>query len=465
MRRWGIFAVLMGLTVLVAAPGVARAQDQGWTVAGVRAEPLDGSTVSVSGRGEHRGAIEVRAHEGALAVVADLALEDYVTGLAEVPNRWPDAALEAQAIAARSYALSEMGRTVATGWRSIADICGSESCQVYAGVEKERSEGGDRWAAAVQRTKGMVLLHQGRPIRAKYSSSNGGVSVPGGQPYLPSIQDPHDAYSPLHRWVSAVPLHQVATAMGWPAVPRDAGWDGSVVAFFFTHPDTGATEEHRVPVLQLKAALNAGAPAPAGVPRPVPSSRLRSVRAEGDHLVLEGAGFGHGIGMSQWGAYGKAVNGWNAAQILHAYYGGLLPTRWDQAPQRLRVALRTGEAAAAVGGPGEFRLVALDGTVLAERATGAWEVRPVAGGVEVRPGQGGEVRAASSAAPPGSLAPLPDREPIELPPPVPLPTVASAFDRPAPIDGSGLRLPEVGAAALLLVVTAAAAVVVARSSR
>src|SRR5262249_9503188 len=130
-----------------------------------RIESLDGtSPITINGHA-YRGALELTSG-GGVHVINDLNLEDYVRGLSEVPSSWPAEALKAQAIAARSYALWTLSTK--------PTICPTTACQVYTGMDKENAPYGAQWVAAVQATAGQVLLYQGKPIMAMYSSSDGG---------------------------------------------------------------------------------------------------------------------------------------------------------------------------------------------------------------------------------------------------------------------------------------------------
>src|SRR2546423_15648517 len=113
-----------------------------------------------------------------------------------MPAGWPMEGLKAQAIAARTYALNQL----AAG----RQLCATEACQVYAGLAKERSQGGDNWAAAVAATAGQVVLYRNKPILAMYSSSDGGQTVAGSQPYLRAARDPDDGVSPLSQWQASL---------------------------------------------------------------------------------------------------------------------------------------------------------------------------------------------------------------------------------------------------------------------
>ncbi|MGI8792551.1 MAG: hypothetical protein ACR2H3_05155, partial [Acidimicrobiales bacterium] len=121
---------------------------------------------------------------------------------------------------------------------------------------------------------------------------------------------------------------------------------------------------------------------PEGVPLPLPTVRFGLATVEGQ-LRAEGMGWGHAIGMSQWGAYGKARRGMKADDILAAYYAGLRPVDVPESrlPGALKVAVDLGRSSATVAPEsGRFRVIAGDGTVLAHAASGEWTVAPAAGG-------------------------------------------------------------------------------------
>ena len=140
-----------------------------------------------------------------------LPLDRYLQGVVprEVPAEWPTQAVRAQAVAARTYAAFE--REAAT---SYYDICDTESCQVYGGVADEHPASN----AAVKATHGRVVLYQGEPAFTQFSSSNGGYSSAGSQPYLVAQPDPYEASSdnPNDPWTATVTRAQIEKA--WPAV-------------------------------------------------------------------------------------------------------------------------------------------------------------------------------------------------------------------------------------------------------
>ena len=146
----------------------------------------------------YRGQLEVAVAGRKLNAVNVVGLEQYLAGVVaqEMPSSWPDEALKAQAVAARSYALSR--RLTGKGFDLYADV----RSQVYGGVPGEHA----RTTAAVQATKGEVLLWEGKPIDALFHSTSGGTTIDAAEgfgkavPYLVAVDDPYSTLSPVHRW-------------------------------------------------------------------------------------------------------------------------------------------------------------------------------------------------------------------------------------------------------------------------
>ncbi|HXF71759.1 MAG TPA: SpoIID/LytB domain-containing protein [Actinomycetota bacterium] len=138
-----------------------------------------------------------------IRLVLSIASQEYLYGLGEVPSSWPEEALEAQAVAARTYAFAK----AAYGQHRPVCNCAlyaSAADQVYVGWDKEAGEDGERWVRAVDATEGEVVTYQGQVITAFYSSSSGGhtednENVWGGTPipYLRGVCDPGD-YTPAN---------------------------------------------------------------------------------------------------------------------------------------------------------------------------------------------------------------------------------------------------------------------------
>jgi stage II sporulation protein D len=157
------------------------------------------------------------ASEGRGHLVAVMPVEDYVLGIAEVPSSWPQAALGAQAIAARTYAYWRLEGAMRAGCG--CDVLSTVADQNYVGWDKLAAAGGDRWAKAVRDMERTVATYLGAPIYAAYSSSSGGYTEdiekvwPGSSPlpYLRGVCDPADdtASNPSRFWQASFAPSQV----------------------------------------------------------------------------------------------------------------------------------------------------------------------------------------------------------------------------------------------------------------
>jgi stage II sporulation protein D len=182
--------------------------------------PAGGSTVSL-GRA-YRGQILVDVVNGRLRAINTLPLEQYLYGVvpSEMPSTWLSAALEAQAVAARSYAIASR-----RGGAPF-DVYADGRSQAYLGVSVETPAATE----AVDETAGQVLLYNGQVATTMFSSSTGGRTQSAadafggsGRPYLVSQPDPYDSISPYHNW-GPVPVtgKTLAQALGVPGLPVDA---------------------------------------------------------------------------------------------------------------------------------------------------------------------------------------------------------------------------------------------------
>jgi SpoIID/LytB domain protein len=169
-----------------------------------------------------------------------MGLESYLRGVVplESPTSWPLAALQAQAVAARSYTTYKLDH-VAAG--AAYDICDTTACQAYGGDDARNAHSD----AAVGTTAGLVRTYAGRAILAEFSSSNGGWTTSGGVPYLPAKADPYDGAMPstVHAWRATLPA--AALERAYPKLGRLASvqvltrdgrgeWGGRVVTVRLT---------------------------------------------------------------------------------------------------------------------------------------------------------------------------------------------------------------------------------------
>jgi len=300
-----------------------------------------------------------RASDGTLDLTVTLPFERYLEGIAEVPPTWPTAALQAQAIAARSYALATTGWNGPQGATLDTPICSTTSCQVFRGIPVTPTPGIRRWNAAVNATAGQVLQDGGRPIEAVYFSTSNGHTYGNDRvfgsaplPYLRPVVEHDDGASPTSHWRATLPFPDLqrflTRAQLWPVGARIgslARAGGSIVV-------TGDGTSRTIDVGTFDGAVNEWAPClfPARYPGPsrygsalpttVPSGWY-TVSGAGGRAIVTGRGWGHGVGMVQWGAYGKARLGWSADRILGYYYGDLQPEPFPE-PGLIHVRVATG---------------------------------------------------------------------------------------------------------------------------
>jgi stage II sporulation protein D len=167
-----------------------------------RSVTLLGAAQNGTSGGRYRGAVQIAPSGGGLSAINAVGLEDYVAGVisAEVPASWPVEALRAQAIAARTYAITTNAGGAAGLFTQYADT----RSQMYRGVAAETAA----TTAAVRATSGRVVTYRGKPVTTYFFSTSGGRtenienSFVGAQPqpWLKSVKDPYDSVSPHHLW-------------------------------------------------------------------------------------------------------------------------------------------------------------------------------------------------------------------------------------------------------------------------
>jgi stage II sporulation protein D len=176
---------------------------------------LGGRALNGRTGGHYRGSLEFRPSPfGGMAVVNVVSLDDYVKGVVpgEVPSSWPVEALKAQAVAARSYALA----TDAGG--PVFDQYPDTRSQVYSGADGEQP----RTNAAVSDTANEVLRYGGVVAATYFFSTSGGQTEDiqnvfygaEPEPYLVSVKDPYDGFSPKHRWKMVMSKRTFASKLG-----------------------------------------------------------------------------------------------------------------------------------------------------------------------------------------------------------------------------------------------------------
>lgn len=304
-----------------------------------RADPRASLAISYNGK-TYRGDFRLLMDGGTMTVVNDVPLEDYVGGVigAEMGADWPPEALRAQAVAARTFALYSLGRHDDEEF----DVCPDTHCQVYGGMEAESKMG----LSAVSSTRGEVMMCDGKPIYAAFHASAGGWTAgneeAGGDPvpYLKPVRD-EATYRAAYHWQVPVAAAEVRAKL------HTAGFDIGALKRVELSP---LSEEMRKETKDRYVSGRVRTVRFVGTLRTVellgtelrwlfglPSTRFDVRHQKGtttapnrdgkiefhgqssETLLFDGWGRGHGLGMSQWGAYAMAEKKDYRAILRHYY--------------------------------------------------------------------------------------------------------------------------------------------------
>ncbi len=330
-------------------------------------------TISVNGR-LYRGAVEFkRFSDSDMTVINVVDLEEYLYGILprEMGGSWPLEALKAQAVSARTYTIINMNKHNAYGF----NLCTTEHCHVYGGFQDEHPTS----TQAVEETRGQLLLYNGKPASTYYFSTSGGhtedvrnVWGGSGYPYLSGVEDTYEPTERSERGIWEIEM----TPQKAQEIFKAKGYDlGQILSMtVLERSDSGRViklkvigtkDEHifersmtrnvfgaRFVNSQMytittdsdfyikgkeeiestmKTTTNVKVLSASGVS--TFSTSQGRIYAKGNDTkksyavipsiyVFSGKGFGHGVGMSQWGARGMAEEGFGYDEILTHYYPG-----------------------------------------------------------------------------------------------------------------------------------------------
>lgn len=297
----------------------------------------------------YRGIIELLRKNSGITIVNRVNLEEYLYAVvpSEIPAAWPRAVLEAQAVAARTYALANLGRYRIQGF----DLLATPASQVYNGVTQEAAS----VIEAVNATRGMILTFEGKPAGAFYYDNSGGYTESGAfvwgtdRPYLQALPEkplalrdqpltPDELASWLsnqpdcctfregyfvrgaYRWTLWITREQLESRIRSKArigrikaiIPMERGISGRVKRVMVkgtagSYIVTGESIPYRLGGLRSTLFVVQPKLGKDGLP---------------ESFIFNGGGWGHGVGMSQSGAAGLALDGASASEILSYYYPG-----------------------------------------------------------------------------------------------------------------------------------------------
>ncbi|MCF8012512.1 MAG: stage II sporulation protein D [Clostridiales bacterium] len=280
---------------------------------------------------EDEGSLKVRLYRNDIDKIEKLSLNEYVAGVvaAEMPAKFPIEALKAQAVAARTYVLKRIhAGGVVNKLHPGADVS-DDPDRAQAWISREKMK--ERWGVvnyyryyfkirqAADATKKMIITYDGKLIDPVYHSACGGRTEDSGEvwkysiPYLKSVNCPYEADPrPIHTASFTLPEMEKSLGVDMSAVPVSSGESPVKIT---ERTDTGRASKVRV----------AGVEIPATVFRQRLNLRSTNFASniKGDKVIFTTRGYGHGVGMCQYGAKGMADHGCSYREILKHYYTGV----------------------------------------------------------------------------------------------------------------------------------------------
>jgi stage II sporulation protein D len=266
-----------------------------------------------------RGEIDiVRKDDGRILVINRIGLEDYLYGVLyhEVSHRWPMEVLKAQAITSRTFAMYQIGQNTAKAY----DVRNDVYSQMYGGRTSEK------WATtrAVNLTKGKVLTYKGEIFPAYFHATCAGHTEDASNLWktdilpLKGVACGFCKGSKHYRWVLEIPLEDLKARLKKSGYPIDDIVSVSVLS---------KNMSGRAQDIEIKGASGAGLVIKAKEfrqmfgPDVIRSTKF-DIKSADRQVIINGLGWGHGVGMCQWGAFGMACDGKKAEEILGYYYPG-----------------------------------------------------------------------------------------------------------------------------------------------
>jgi stage II sporulation protein D len=284
----------------------------------LRIKATEGKAIKINNH-LYRGEIKIVPHQKKLLVINEINIEEYLYGVIqhEIHPAWPDEVLKAQSVASRSYALFQKKHMR----KALYDVKDTIFSQVYNGVGRENKHTNQ----IIDLTKGEVLLYQGEIIDARYHATCGGhtddVSYVWGtkpRPYLEGVKCSYCTQSPHYKWERILSIKKIKNVL------NKNGYEIKEIKGIklFKSPYSGRvieieikTEDRTLYFKANKFRLFLGTEV-------IRSTFFEIEQISLDELKFTGYGWGHGVGMCQWGAKGMAEAGKTYREILFHYYPG-----------------------------------------------------------------------------------------------------------------------------------------------
>ncbi len=269
----------------------------------------------------YRGSVQVRPYKNRLLVINMLDVDDYIKGVLynEISPFWPMEAIKAQAVVARTYALYIISRSKNVPGR-FYDLDATDNSQVYTGRNAERY----RLSKAVDETKSIIIKCNGKILPAFYHACCGGKTEQASElwninlPCLASVDCPFCKGSPHYTWMFKISQSEVAKKLR----PKlGIGFNEYIISIKpVSYTVSGRVKKLKVMtdigneyyILGKEFRMTLGA-------KNIRSANF-TAKLKNGVFVFTGKGWGHGVGMCQWGAYGMAKKGHDFKEILRYYY-------------------------------------------------------------------------------------------------------------------------------------------------
>ncbi|WP_102348262.1 stage II sporulation protein D [Bacillus sp. Marseille-P3661] len=268
-------------------------------------------------------ALEVAVYRSHTKQIDNIPLEEYVKGVvaSEMPAEFAIEALKAQSLTARTYIVKQLLNAEKIGTPEGSDVTDTVTHQVYKSPEELKALWGAanyewkmaRITEAVNATKGQIITYEGEPITASFFSTSNGYTENSEDywknpfPYLRSVESPWDTESPKFSDRVVMPVAQFEKKLG---VKVESPSVGKIVE---------RTAGNRVSKVDINGKSFEGREVREKLD--LKSSDFTWKR-QGDNIVITTKGYGHGVGMSQYGANGMATEGKSFTDIIAHYYKG-----------------------------------------------------------------------------------------------------------------------------------------------
>ncbi|MCB1156475.1 MAG: SpoIID/LytB domain-containing protein [Leptospiraceae bacterium] len=262
---------------------------------------------------EYRGKLLLKPDEAKFLIINLVDFENYLLSVvpAEMPASWPIEALKAQAICARTYAL----RAILTSSHLSYDLEGNTYSQAYGGIQAEHESS----TKAVLDTKGIILLYKNEPLDALYHSNAGGITEDAESVWSNKLEyvktgfSKFDYPSKAFYWKYSFSLNELQKKFDKES---EESWQSLQI--------TKASASGRVLELEAKSEGKSFLFSGKELRLSLGTRHFRSLKFylvnNGREYTAHGFGFGHGVGLSQWGSYNMAKVGFDYKEILRYYY-------------------------------------------------------------------------------------------------------------------------------------------------